>query len=313
MAIHESKNTHLETLVSRPSDDIIYYAYACIVARNLNWRPQNIANADEIYHFVNRLNNRDFFILLNTYTESKNFNSLSSTISNMEKWKILESQLKLIKSNQLQSSLLKNDARTIFLIWESAKVFKKIDLVTNRTEYEKYFPRQENGLFNDMTSIFLWLRRFEVYLCVNQTYPNWLIYLKYAFDQRGKRLTALDDIETEIHLKSIYGTLGRLIQNYDMHLVPPNYFNYFSIEDSVAIIQAWLDCQTEQTRAVIQPKLQQAIKQLVFREKQKKADKVPINSHLPAETMDAFKKFRAERGLTKEEALNFLILNGLTK
>lgn len=101
MAIHKSKNTHIETLISRPSDDIIYYAYACIVARNLDWRPQNIANTDEIYYFVNRLNNRDFLYFKTLIQRVKISTHFQALFSNMEKWKILESQLKLIKSNQL--------------------------------------------------------------------------------------------------------------------------------------------------------------------------------------------------------------------
>ena len=35
------------------NDDVIYYAYTCILARGLEWRPQNITNTNEIYQFVN--------------------------------------------------------------------------------------------------------------------------------------------------------------------------------------------------------------------------------------------------------------------
>lgn len=105
--------------------------------------------------------------------------------------------------------------------------------------------------------------------------------------------------------------VGKMVKG--RHISAPQYRKYFCLEDSIAIIQAWLDYQTEQTRALIQPKLQQAIKQLVLREKKKKSDSIPLNSYLPGETTMAFEKFRKERGLSKEEALNFIILNRLTK
>ncbi|WP_165088942.1 hypothetical protein [Neisseria yangbaofengii] len=62
-----------------------------------------------------------------------------------------------------------------------------------------------------------------------------------------------------------------------------------------------------------QPELQQAIKQPVCREKKKKSDSISLNSYLPRKPMMAFEKFREEKSLSKEEALNFLILNGINQ
>lgn len=197
-----------------------------------------------------------------------------------------------------------------------AKTFKINELNFNGIPIiQNLIPFRFEYSLNSQDSIFEWLQRFEMYLCELGVFQQWLKELANAINRCGEPLTALADIKDEKQLKSIYGTLERANKQIQERpysfIMTPQYQKYFAYEDSIAIIQAWLDCQTKQTRALIQPKLQQAIKQLNFRQRRKEADLVAINTYLPKKTIKIFEAFRKQHGLNKEEALDFLILKGI--
>lgn len=300
-------NSHFDTIPENnaPDPDVIYYAYAHMVVTNYPSLP-NIMDTAAICTLVEQFNNQDFEVLVN-----QNFES-NQILSKQQKWKILTAKFNTDIQEQLNHSLLKKDKRTIFFILRAANEF-------SRDLYQKYFGNHFVGM-SDAETIYKWLHRFEIFLCCNGRFTEWLKYLEKAFAQRGTKFTALDLIKTEKALNSIMETIKRLYSKMNKYpnyiyapALVPMYDQRLSLEDSLAMIQAWLDSQTEQVRLFIQPKLQQAISQLKFREKRKEEDKVPINSYLPSKTAKAFEMFRKQRGLNKEEALNILILRGLGK